>query len=727
MALTYNKATRDLSIKGQVTFANGEIEWITSKDIINYSFDQQIGSEGLPLGSAEAASFSLELSNVGRRYTPEKFDNAEIHMFVGIKNGEDYEWSDFGVWYVEYAEAPEQSVTIQITGYDALATRFEAVFTDNGMYPTTFGNLARTIATASGIKLADANFFNSTLNIEKKPAWADETTLREVLSYIAIAAAGYARITRNGMLEIVSFSDGEEYEIGANLYQRFGLTSGSKFELNCIEAMAKEDAEDYTRFAIDENIASDATNTIQLDWNPLLTATIVNSIIDKLAGMKITSASIEWGGDPNVMCCDWYTVHRMDGGTTRMMITRQAYSFDGGLSVSEGCEMPSINAASCSTYSTSTNMYDSNGNLNATHISGLNREIINATAAYIGKLDAESIETNKLIASYITALELAAKNIKADNVTTDKLTATVANIIEATIEKIKAGTVTTDELNTAIANIVKLNVDMIEAGDINVTGTLAASLAQFVALTAGTANFDKATVQHLVAEALNLQFGTADQVYIKNLAVEYAQIVGATIGNLCIKSSDGGYYSIDVDADGNVIATPTDVTDSEIEAGKTESGKVVIDTDIVAGDLNASNILATYALINKIDAARIDVDQLFAREAFLNKLVTSQIFADGGTLKLIAEAAGDVKKWFEFTNDRGLIIRKPEYTDADGVFHPSSIWYTLTDEVGYHIYSTQHTDPVGSFQRGGLNTTGVSIGDITCKRTTTGGWVWTDA
>ena len=52
---------------------------------------------------------------------------------------------------------------------------------------------------------------------------------------------------------------------------------------------------------------------------------------------------------------------------------------------------------------------------------------------------------------------------------------------------------------------------------------------------------------------------------------------------------------------------------------------------------------------------------------------------------------------------------------------------TVTDETGYHIYSDLETAPVGSFQRGGLKTTGVRIGDMACKRTASGGWVWTDA
>ena len=315
---------------------------------------------------------------------------------------------------------------------------------------------------------------------------------------------------------------------------------------------------------------------------------------------------------------------------------------------------------------------------------------------------------------------------KFDVAAIEQLNANSITAVTAKIQKIVSGKLTTDELYAAIAEVVALKVGSLTSDDIT-ADNLAAALAQFTVLTAGTASFDKATVQHLVAEALNLQFGTAEQVYIKNLAVEYAQMVGAAIGNLCIKASDGNYYSIDVDASGNVIATATTVSGDEVNAGQTEDGRVILETDITAANLSASNLLATYALINKIDAARIDVDQLFAREAFVNELITSRIFADGGNLEIVAQAANEVQKWFRFTNDRGLIIRKPEYTDADGVVHPASIWYTVTDEVGYHIFNTQQTAPVGSFQRGGLNTTGVQIGDIVAKRTSSGGWVWTDA
>ena len=209
---------------------------------------------------------------------------------------------------------------------------------------------------------------------------------------------------------------------------------------------------------------------------------------------------------------------------------------------------------------------------------------------------------------------------------------TYAHIAQACVEALTSGSL---EAMTA-------KIQSLEASDIQ-TDTLAAALAAFTVITCGSASFDQATVQHLVAEALNLSFGVGDEVFINNLKVAYAQMVSAAIGNLCIRASDGNYYTIDVDADGNVSATPATVTEDEIASGQTDAGRVILEMDITAENLSTSNLLATYALINRIDAARIDVDQLFAREAFIAKLRTSEIIA-GKSLTIIAGEAAEAKE-----------------------------------------------------------------------------------
>ena len=209
-----------------------------------------------------------------------------------------------------------------------------------------------------------------------------------------------------------------------------------------------------------------------------------------------------------------------------------------------------------------------------------------------------------------------------------------AHIQNAAIAAANIQTAAINYAHIAAATINSLNAGAIEAGAAKIadlkasdiqTDSLAAALAAFTVITCGTATFDAATIQHLVASTMNLEMGTAGQVFIRNLAVEYAQMIGASIGNLCIKASDGGYYAIDVDGSGNVTGTLVSVSDEEIIAGQTDAGRVILETSITASDLNTSNLLATFALINRIDAARIDVDQLFARQAFIDRLNTSLI------------------------------------------------------------------------------------------------------
>lgn len=316
-------------------------------------------------------------------------------------------------------------------------------------------------------------------------------------------------------------------------------------------------------------------------------------------------------------------------------------------------------------------------------------------------MQAESINTKALQAESVTAEKLAAGAITADKIDTETLNAASINAVTAKIESLTASDITTDRL--------------------------AAALAAFTVITAGTAEFDRATVQHLVAQALNLSFGTADDVFIENLRVAYGQMAQATIGNLCIKASDGKYYRIDVTSGGNVTAMPVSVSEGEINAGQTDDGRVILETDITAESLNTSNLLATYALINRIDAARIDVDELFAREAFITQLTTSVIYNDT-SLQMVIGKYGDLTRWFNFDDEDGFTIRKPAWTDKDGVEHPESIWKFRATETGIQIIRTDMPgEPILSAERERVSTPSIQMGDLLCKRTATGGWVWTDA
>ena len=253
-----------------------------------------------------------------------------------------------------------------------------------------------------------------------------------------------------------------------------------------------------------------------------------------------------------------------------------------------------------------------------------------------------------------------------------------ANIQTAAIEFAHIAAATINSLNAGALEATTAKIASLTASDIQ-TDSLAAALAAFTVITCGTATFDAATIRHLVAQSMNLEYGAGGQVFIQNLAVEYAQMIGASIGNLCIKASNGQYYTIDVDSSGNVTATLTSVSQEEIAAGEPDAGRVILDTSITASSLNTGNLLATFALVNQIDAARIDVDQLFARQAFIDQLNTSVIQSQDFIQLVVGQVDDSVEEAMQDATPAVLRIDSSRGT----VFKDNNIATVLTVSIHY--------------------------------------------
>lgn len=189
-----------------------------------------------------------------------------------------------------------------------------------------------------------------------------------------------------------------------------------------------------------------------------------------------------------------------------------------------------------------------------------------------------------------------------------------------------------------VSNTVEKNISTnVNANSIE-TNLLSAAIAKMMVSVIGICDADFLNAIDVNIENLIVRKGLGDSFTFQNLKIMYAQIVHATVGDLCIQASDGNYYTLDVDADGKVTASIASVTENEIVAGHTDGGKVIIGTSIVADELNTGDLYATFALVNKLDAAKINVDtlvsrevfaeKLFAAEAFINRLKTSAIVGD---------------------------------------------------------------------------------------------------
>ena len=709
--LTYNKAKRDMAIRGVISMTNGQQINLTDKDVVRYNIDASIGQEGLPLGSTAATAFTLELDKVRKNYNPRQFDDAEVHMQIGLLTDGKYVWSDAGVWYVTSCSAPEQSVYMTLFGDDALATKFEAEFGDNeDNYPTTIGSLAQTACVAAGIPLRSNSFANASIQVAKMPVWPDGMTLRDLLGFCSICAGGYAGIALDGKLDIVSFADGREYSIGPSLYHTFTKEGGVAFSFNAIEVKLSEEDEDYTRYALKPAVEGNATNTIRLDHNPLITHDIVNRIVGELDGITMDGGSLEWGGDPAVRCGDCFVVTDLDGNATKIMATSISLSYAGGMSSSVECDLPSTNTVRGSSYSTANSVFDSNGNIRAERVSGLDSKIIVATAGHFEKLTAGEIVTDRLLASILEAVKLRADEINANDITTDTLTAIFASIVEATIEKINAGVIETDRLYTSLAEITdarikNAEIDWAQIGNVEI-GTADIK----------NADIDWAHIKDLVTDTAIITQGVGGELYISRLAVTEANMVSLTVGELVVKGEDGSFYAVSVDADGNIVTTLKQVVNDDVGDLSLDAGEKIIEGSVTAACLNVQDIFAENALIANIIAANIDVQTLCSREIF-----TKEISAIAGKLDLSAntsvnvmiksvrddateakEAADGVKSqidtWFQFRDD-GLETRKA-----------GSTYSTLVDDTGFHVQ--QLGGKIGSFAKRQLETEAIRIGRV---------------
>ena len=330
-----------------------------------------------------------------------------------------------------------------------------------------------------------------------------------------------------------------------------------------------------------------------------------------------------------------------------------------------------------------------NGVITATKLAGnsVGSRQLRAEAVHADHIEAGAISTEKLAAGAVTAQKLAAGSV--------------------TTEKLAAGAVDAQSIAAVTAKIESLTASSIA------TDQLAAALAAFQVITAGSATFDAATIRHLISAALNVENTVSGEAFIKNLRVMYAQIVAATIGDLCIRASDGNYYRIDVNADGTVEATLTTVTEDEISQGHTDAGRVILATDITAENLSAANIYATYALVNKIDAARIDVGQLFAQQAFIDQLNTTDIRSNS----FIQMMVGDATVWHvEITSSNADVLTDGSSTTLSARVYQGAI--ERTDDIPAARFRWRRSgddpeaDAIWNAAHRGVKSVTVSGGDV---------------
>ena len=246
---------------------------------------------------------------------------------------------------------------------------------------------------------------------------------------------------------------------------------------------------------------------------------------------------------------------------------------------------------------------------------------IDAVRAHISELVAGEITTDQLYADFakIASLEVAKATFNYANI--KELDVGVINALVGKFEEIAAGELIADELYASFAEIINLAAKNLEAD------SLSAALGNFVTMYAGTGEFDFATIQNLVAKAMALQQGSMDTVYIKNLAVTTANMLSATLGKLVIKGDDGKYYRVFVSGTGEISTEEVQPTEEEIESGQTSGGQQITETNLNVGNLNATTIQGSSAVINQILTIALNAEKITAADALIASATIPALYA----------------------------------------------------------------------------------------------------
>ena len=272
-------------------------------------------------------------------------------------------------------------------------------------------------------------------------------------------------------------------------------------------------------------------------------------------------------------------------------------------------------------------------------IEQLAADSIVAIRADIHEIVAGSVTTDQLYADLarLAVAQITTANIKEANIDwaqIAELTAQIANISKAqiTTANINAANINWAQitsLSAAIADIATAKIGEAEIKSAQITD-LEAEVARIAAAKIAVADIDWAHIKDLVAGTAIFTAGVGDKLHIARLAVTEANMVSLSVGELLVKGQDGSFYSVSVDADGDIVTEKKQVVNSDVKDLSINAGEKIIEGTVTAACLNANDIFANNAIIKQLIAANIDVDTLFAREATINAL-----FANDATISTL--------------------------------------------------------------------------------------------
>ena len=287
----------DFKEQAEVTFLDGTKLSLTENDftVSNNSLTDGAGSSGLPLGAAIQRQIQIELMNDDDHLEKYDFVGATIRLYLTFwlpktkEQKERIEKIEYGYFTVTKPETYGQ--TVIVTAVDDMYRADKAFYSDL-IFPARASELFIEICEHCGIQPGSTVFRNYDFVITEKPA-GDNLTFRSVFGYLAMLAAGNARISRQGTLEILSYNFSVFDQEGAQI-QNLRNFSSLKFGTEDVvitgirmKVKGKTSEEDQTFLCGQEGYLLEVENPLATGQEQKL----VDSIGERLIGVHLRDFS----------------------------------------------------------------------------------------------------------------------------------------------------------------------------------------------------------------------------------------------------------------------------------------------------------------------------------------------------------------------------------------------------------------------------------------------------
>jgi hypothetical protein len=304
---------------------------LTGATIQSVTLDEIVNStDTLTFGCACSNKVTINFINPP---TNINYDNTYIEPYVGIKISDVplvYESVSLGKFYATEVETANDYKNLRITAYDGFCKMTGKYIKSSAIVGTTkiqaiYDDMRTQLASKCGVVLKE--MVCPDLDI----TWRDiEMTFTQAVGYLAGCLGGFARFDREGLLEIVWYTN-TEVEISRNQQYMNGFQKTTDKPLTVTSIVT----------GTQDNAISkgDGVNGSEINFeNPFITSEMADVLWAKIKNITYTPCKVKWRGNPAVQAGDIVSVIDKNGNAHTAYVMSQQIVIGGGLNSTIECK-----------------------------------------------------------------------------------------------------------------------------------------------------------------------------------------------------------------------------------------------------------------------------------------------------------------------------------------------------------------------------------------------------